>query len=79
MCSMSTQTAEVVELCERLPEAKRAAVADFARFLVSQQDDERWEAILDDPRPRPRLEEFLCESAAEDRQHRLASACQPPR
>jgi hypothetical protein len=33
---MSTETRELVELCERLPAAQRAEVADFARFLVAR-------------------------------------------
>lgn len=56
---------EIVELCDALPPEKRAEVADFARFLLSRQENERWEAIINDPSPRPRLEEFLSESAAE--------------
>ncbi len=56
---------EIVELCEALPPEKRAEVADFARFLLSRQENDRWEAIIDDPAPRPRLEEFLRESATE--------------
>lgn len=56
---------EIVELCEALPPEKRAEVADFARFLLSRQENDRWEAIIDDPAPHPRLEEFLRESATE--------------
>jgi hypothetical protein len=44
---------------------KRTEVTDFARFLLAQQDDERWEELLDDPRPRPKLEAFVRESLAE--------------
>jgi hypothetical protein len=46
---MSTETRELIELCERLPAAQRAEVADFARFLLSrnaagasQRAVERW-------------------------------------
>ena len=62
---MSTETKELIEICERLPEAKRAEVADFARFLLAQQGDARWEAIIADPNPRPKLDEFLRQSMAE--------------
>jgi hypothetical protein len=67
---MAVATDEIVELFERLPEAQRAEVADFARFLAlkyaSEADgDARWEAILADPRPRPKLEAFMRESLAE--------------
>ena len=33
---MSTETLEVVRICEALPAQKRAAVADFARFLLGR-------------------------------------------
>lgn len=65
---MSTGTQEIVRLCEALPEEKRAEVADFARFLLSRAehpDDAEWEQRLADPRPLPKLEAFLRESAAE--------------
>jgi hypothetical protein len=62
---MSTATEEIIQTCEALPPEKRAEVADFARFLLSQEDDGRWERLLADPKPRPRLEEFLRASAAE--------------
>ena len=62
---MSTGTEELIRVCEALPPEKRAEVADFARFLLARQEDEAWERALDDNRPRPRLESFLRESAAE--------------
>jgi hypothetical protein len=33
---MSSETQQLVEICERLPEAQRAEVADFARFLLAK-------------------------------------------
>lgn len=62
---MSTETRDLIEICEQLPAAKRMAVADFARFLPAQQADPRWEQIIDDPNPKPKLEEFLNTSRAE--------------
>ena len=62
---MSTATQEIIEVREALPPEKRSEVADFARFLLARQDDERWERSLDEKRARPRLEAFLRESAAE--------------
>lgn len=56
---------EIAELCDALPPEKREEVADFARFLLARQQDERWEAILADGKSRPRLDAFLRESAAE--------------
>jgi hypothetical protein len=58
-------TLEIVELCEALPPEKREEVADFARFLLARQEDLRWDGLIDDSTPRPRLEAFLRESAAE--------------
>ena len=40
-------------------------VADFARFLLARQGDERWEQIIAETNPRPKFEAFLKESAAE--------------
>jgi len=42
---MSAETQELIRICESLPESKRSEVADFARFLLARQDDERWETI----------------------------------
>ncbi|MFM8471478.1 MAG: hypothetical protein ACKODH_16205 [Limisphaerales bacterium] len=63
---MTTETEELVRICETLPPAKRTEVADFAHFLVARQDDDRWENLLSCPAARPRLDAFLHESAAED-------------
>jgi hypothetical protein len=65
---VSPVTAEIVRLCEALPEDKRLTVADFARFLLDRNehpDDLLWEERIADPAPRPKLEAFLRESAAE--------------
>ena len=62
---MSTQTEELIRICEELPEDKRVEVADFAQFLLDRQDDARWERILADPKPRPKLEAFMEASRAE--------------
>lgn len=65
-----TVAEEIVQIVKRLPDAQRAEVADFARFLASKyapeaDGDARWEAILADPRPRPKLEAFARASEAE--------------
>ncbi|MCC6360813.1 MAG: DUF2281 domain-containing protein [Phycisphaerales bacterium] len=62
---MNAETRELIEICEELPEAKRAELADFARFLLAQQSDERWEQIIAETKPRPKLSEFLKASKAE--------------
>jgi hypothetical protein len=58
-------TEEIIEVCKALPEDKQTELVDFARFLLARQDDEAWEHRLDASVPRPRLENFLRESAAE--------------
>jgi hypothetical protein len=62
---MSVDTQELIRICESLPEDKRAEVADFARFLLARQDDERWERLIASDQRRPKLDEFLRQSAAE--------------
>ena len=65
---MTSETAEIVRLCEALPEDKRMEVIDFARFLLGRTEhpaDLAWEARLAEPAWRPKLEAFVQESAAE--------------
>ena len=62
---MSTETRQLIEICEQLPPDKRVEVADFARFLLARESDERWEQIIASPAPRPKLDAFLKESARE--------------
>jgi hypothetical protein len=62
---MSTETQDLIEICEQLPETQRAELADFARFLLSKHDDEAWERSIADPKPRPKLDEFLKAALAE--------------
>jgi hypothetical protein len=62
---MSSDTKEIVNICESLSADKRSAVADFARFLLSRADDERWDQLLSDPKRRPKLEAFVRETAQE--------------
>ena len=58
-------TTEIADLCEALPPDKREEVADFARFLLAKQHDDRWETLIAEPKARPRLDAFLCQSADE--------------
>ncbi len=62
---MSQTTDEIIEVCKALPEDKQAELADFARFLLARQDDEAWEQRIASSKPRPHLDAFLRESAAE--------------
>ena len=59
------ETEELVRICELLPEDKRVEVADFARFLLAREDDERWERLIAFDQHRPKLDAFLRQSAAE--------------
>jgi hypothetical protein len=59
---MSTETQELIRICEQLPEAQRVEVTDFARFLLARHEDEAWERTIADPRPRPKLDEFVREA-----------------
>lgn len=40
-------------------------MTDFARFLLAQEDDERWEQIIASSARRPKLDAFLKESGRE--------------
>ena len=62
---MSTQTKELIRICAALPEDKQTEVADFAQFLLDRQGDERWERIIAEQKPRPKLEAFMEASRAE--------------
>jgi hypothetical protein len=62
---MSSTTQEILQVCESLPPEKQSELADFARFLLARQADEAWERSIAYPQPRPRLDAFLRESAAE--------------
>jgi len=62
---MSTETQDLIRICEALPERERAEVADFARFLLAKQDDNAWEQIIADPGGHPKLEAFVRDAIAE--------------
>ncbi len=61
---VSTATLELIQICEALPEDKRTEVADFARFLLEREGDERWEAIIAEGEPRTKFEAFLRDAAS---------------
>ena len=60
----AVSASEIIKELPKLSEAERRAILDKLRELAGL-DDERWEQLLNDPRPRPKLEAFLRESAAE--------------
>lgn len=55
---------EIIQELPKLSEAERSAILDKLRELA-QVDDDRWEEIINDPTPRPKLEAFFREAAAE--------------
>jgi len=64
--------ARIAEEAATLPPEKQSAVLDFVLFVKQRAEadaigdgDELWERIIADPRPRPKLEAFLREAAAE--------------
>ena len=62
---MSSDTKELIRICEQLPKDKRAAVADFARFLLARQEEEAWERSIADPAPRAKVDEFVRQALPE--------------
>lgn len=65
---MSGETQELIRICEMLPQQQRAEVADFARFLLAQQENDAWERTVADPKRRPKLDEFVRKSLSEGSQ-----------
>ncbi|MEO8043889.1 MAG: hypothetical protein ABI674_03200 [Spartobacteria bacterium] len=50
--------ADIIDQLPKLNETERRAILDKLRELA-QQDDEQWERIIADPRPRPKLDAFV--------------------
>ena len=65
MIPMTAVSKVLVEIVDALPEEKAREVVDFARYLQHQSGDMEWERILNDPRPRPKLDAFV-EAALQD-------------
>ena len=61
--NFAVSASEIIKELPKLTEEERRAVLDKLREL-SQLDDERWEQIINDPRPRPKLEAFIEEAVA---------------
>ncbi len=62
---MSIETAELIRICDALPQEKRTEVADFARFLLARESDEAWERTFGDPGGHPKLDAFVKSALAE--------------
>jgi hypothetical protein len=56
--------AEIIDQLPKLNETERRAILEKLRELA-HQDDEQWERIIADPRPRPKLEAFVKEALRE--------------
>ncbi|HEY3856914.1 MAG TPA: hypothetical protein VGO67_21220 [Verrucomicrobiae bacterium] len=56
---MTAVSKVLVEIVDALPEEKAQEVVDFARFLQHRSGDLEWERIIDDARPRPKLDAFV--------------------
>ena len=56
--------AEIIDELPKLNETERRAVLEKLRELA-HRDDEQWERIIADPRPRPKLEAFVKEALSE--------------
>jgi hypothetical protein len=55
---------EIIKELPKLSEEKRRAILDKLRELA-QVDDDRWEEIINDPVPRPKLQTFIEQATAE--------------
>jgi hypothetical protein len=65
---VAPKTEELVTICEHLPPQKVEELVDFARFLQQQaasEGDKQWERIVNDPRPRTKLDAFATQSLHE--------------
>jgi hypothetical protein len=62
--SSRVSAAEIINQLPELNETERRAILKKLRELA-HQDDEQWERIIVDPRPRPRLEAFVKEALSE--------------
>jgi hypothetical protein len=58
---VSTVT-EINEAVKKLPESEKG---EFLNKLAEVNFDDAWDRLLDHPQPRPRLDAFLRDSAAE--------------
>ena len=60
----TVSASEIIKELPKLSAAEREAVLDKLRELA-QVDDDRWEEIINDPTPRPKLRVFIEQATAE--------------
>ena len=61
---LAVSASEIIKELPKLSEEERRAILDKLRELA-QVDDERWEEIINDPVPRPKLQTFIEQATAE--------------
>ena len=60
----AVSASEIIKELPKLSDAERRAILDKLRELA-RVDDDRWEEIINDPTPRPKLRAFIEEATAE--------------
>ena len=61
---LAVSASEIIQQLPKLSDAERQAVLDKLRELA-QVDDDRWEEIINEPTPRPKLQAFIEQATAE--------------
>ena len=62
--NFAVSASEIIKELPKLSEADRQAVLDKLRELA-RVDDDRWEEIINEPTPRPKLRAFIEHATAE--------------
>ena len=61
---LTVSASEIIQQLPKLNDAERQAVLDKLRELA-QVDGDRWEEIINEPTPRPKLQAFIEQATAE--------------
>ena len=61
--NLAVSASEIIKELPKLSEAERRVV--FDKLCELAQGDQRWEQIIDDERPRPKLDAFVEKARAE--------------
>jgi hypothetical protein len=61
---LAVSASEIIKELPKLSDEERRAILDKLRELA-QVDDDRWEQIINDPVPRPKLQSFIEQATAE--------------
>jgi hypothetical protein len=60
----AVSASEIIKELPKLSDAERCAILEKLRELA-QVDDDRWEEIINEPTPRPKLQAFIEKATAE--------------